>query len=46
LSADTIRAVNSYSKLSYEEKPSIFIEFHGSETQTEEDASIVGKSGL
>lgn len=35
-------AVNKYSKLTYEEKPSLFLEFHGSEQHTKEQARVVG----
>lgn len=37
-------ACNKYSSLGYEEKPSLFLEFHGSEQHTQEQAQIVGKS--
>ena len=36
-------ACNRYSSLSYEEKPSLFLEFHGSEKHTEEQAKTVGQ---
>ena len=36
-------ACNKYSSLSYEEKPSLFLEFHGSEQHTEEQAKTVGR---
>lgn len=35
-------AVNKYSNLSYDEKPSLFLEFHGSEQHTAEQAQVVG----
>jgi len=35
-------ACNKYSSLGYEEKPSLFLEFHGSEQHTQEQAQIVG----
>ncbi len=36
-------AINSYSKTSYVEKPTLFVEFHGSETGVEEPATFFGE---
>ena len=35
-------AVNKYSGLAYDEKPSLFLEFHGSSQHTTEQAEVVG----
>ena len=37
-----IRASNAYSKLELEEKPTLFLEFHGSEAGVEEQAEMAG----
>jgi len=36
-------ATNKFSKLNYENKPSLFLEFHGTELETKEQAETVGK---
>ena len=38
-----IRAVNQYSKLSLKELPTLFLEFHGTETAVEEQAGMVAE---
>ncbi len=40
LDAMQIRACNAYSKLSLAEKPTLFVEFHGSESSTREQSEI------
>ncbi|XP_067938754.1 probable D-lactate dehydrogenase, mitochondrial [Watersipora subatra] len=38
-----IMAANKYNGLSYDEKPSLFLEFHGSESHTEEQTKVVAE---
>ncbi|WP_309086036.1 FAD-linked oxidase C-terminal domain-containing protein [Chelativorans sp.] len=38
-----MRAINLYSKLDYPETPCLFVEFHGTETGVEEQASMFGE---
>ena len=39
-----MEASNKFSNLDYEELPTLFFEFHGSEKHIEDQASIVGMS--
>jgi len=43
LNALSMKAINAYSKLSYPEAPTLFLEFHGSKTGVEEQAKAVGE---
>ena len=43
LNALSMKAINAYSKLSYPEAPTLFLEFHGSKTGVEEQAEAVGE---
>lgn len=38
-----MQAVNAYSKLSYAEQPTLFMEFHGTESGVRENAELVGE---
>ena len=38
-----VRAINAYSKLDYAEKPTLFFEFHGTESWVKEQAELVGE---
>jgi hypothetical protein len=38
----TMKACNQYSKLSYPEQPTLFLEFHGTDKSVKEQADIVG----
>ncbi|HMH18103.1 MAG TPA: FAD-linked oxidase C-terminal domain-containing protein [Burkholderiales bacterium] len=41
LCATTMRAINAYSKTSYREQPTLFLEFHGTQSGVEEQARMV-----
>ena len=41
LCATTMRAINAYSKTSYSEQPTLFLEFHGTRASVEEQAQLV-----
>ena len=41
LCATTMRAINAYSKTSYREQPTLFLEFHGTRASVEEQARLV-----
>jgi D-lactate dehydrogenase (cytochrome) len=41
LCATTMRAINAYSKTSYREQPTLFLEFHGTAAGVEEQAKLV-----
>jgi len=43
LDESSLRAVNAYSKLSLPERPTLFFEFHGTETGVEEQARLAGE---
>ena len=39
-----IKACNAYSKLDYEELPTLFLEFQGSKTEAKEQAEVIGRN--
>ena len=41
LCATTMKAINAYSKTSYREQPTLFLEFHGTQASVEEQAKLV-----
>src|SRR3981189_2370032 len=41
LCATTMKAINAYSKTSYREQPTLFLEFHGTHASVEEQAKLV-----
>jgi D-lactate dehydrogenase (cytochrome) len=41
LCATTMKAINAYSKTSYREQPTLFLEFHGTQSGVEEQARLV-----
>jgi D-lactate dehydrogenase (cytochrome) len=41
LCATTMKAINTYSKTSYREQPTLFLEFHGTHASVEEQAKLV-----
>jgi D-lactate dehydrogenase (cytochrome) len=41
LCATTMKAINAYNKTSYKEQPTLFLEFHGTETGVREQAELV-----
>src|SRR5499426_1019601 len=41
LCATTMKAINAYSKTSYREQPTLFLEFHGTAASVEEQAKLV-----
>jgi len=41
LCATTMKAINAYSKTSYREQPTLFLEFHGTTASVEEQAKLV-----
>src|SRR6266849_387762 len=41
LCATTMKAINAYSKTSYREQPTLFLEFHGTQSGVEEQAKLV-----
>ena len=41
LCATTMRALNAYNKTNYREQPTLFLEFHGSQSSVEEQARLV-----
>jgi D-lactate dehydrogenase (cytochrome) len=41
LCATTMKAINAYSKTSYREQPTLFLEFHGTRASVEEQAKLV-----
>jgi len=41
LCATTMRALNAYNKTSYRERPTLFLEFHGTQAGVEEQAKLV-----
>ena len=41
LCATTMKAINAYSKTSYREQPTLFLEFHGTQSSVEEQARLV-----
>lgn len=43
LDAAQISAINNYSKTDYAEKPTLFVEFHGSKAGVEEQATLFGE---
>ena len=43
LDAVQVRACNAYSKLELEEKPTMFVEFHGSQASTAEQSTLFGE---
>jgi D-lactate dehydrogenase (cytochrome) len=41
LCATTMKAINAYNKTAYQEQPTLFLEFHGTETGVREQAELV-----